>query len=139
MCVKMKTCQGLQQKTTTKIWKVVIFTMGKDDCYFSPGWCSFRCLSRETGPLGSKLLKSGEDGIAESSSVHIKNKVFWRLVSQISPPIFNRFFQLKLRVSIHLAGDHSIGKTNNLKKPIETTNTKGWQLFEGEKPEVKVF
>ena len=54
-------------------------------------------------------------------------------------PSSTGFFQLKLRVSIHLAGDHFIGKTNNLKKPIEKQTTKGWRLFKGRKIEVKVF
>ncbi len=39
----MKTCQGLQQRTTMEIPKAVIFTMGKDDCYFHQD--SFRCLT----------------------------------------------------------------------------------------------
>ena len=81
----------------------------------------------------------GSDGIAESSSFHIKNKVFWRFVSQISPPIFNRFFQLKLRVSIHLAGGHFIGKNKYSQKTHRKTNHERLATFLGRRIEVKVF
>ena len=76
------------KKNTMEIRKVVIFTMGKYDCYFPEDSFS-ACLTGnnfllEAGRNCRSQVKMGSDGIAESSSFHIKSRFFHQ--RRVAPP-----------------------------------------------------